>query len=433
MSTTNGTAPPSNNAQQKTMRAVVWEGKPNSVSVLSVPVPELKMPEDAIVRVTSAALCGTDIHTYHGFLGSSTPPWIIGHEAVGVVVQVGSATEQFKTGDRVLVPGWHDVGHYVADTAIVPELPMYGGGADSSDAGGCQAEYVRVPFADDSLVLIPDDFSSDLDWLFLSDIFPTAWAGLDFSGFQSGESVAVFGLGPVGLLCVYAAQLRGASQVFAVDHVRERLDKAASLGAIPIDFTSEHGTAVQQILKRRPEGVMRVVDCVGYEALNARLRPQQNYVLQEATKVASVNGGIGVPGLYFSMPSSKGAPKGDQIDPIYEINMSDVWLKSLTIKAGIVPIYDLLPRMMELVKTGKVKLDWVVSSQMSIEDAPKAYDVFSKKLETKIVFRFPWSRGELTAALKTEDNGEQGTAETNEETKDSLAAAVTKTVRKLPM
>ncbi|KAK4170861.1 alcohol dehydrogenase GroES-like domain-containing protein [Triangularia setosa] len=415
------------------MRAVVWEGKPHSVSVRSIPIPEIKMPEDAIIRVTSAALCGSDLHTYHGYLGSSVPPWTLGHEAVGIVVHVGSATEQFKVGDRVLVPCGANEGHYVVNSSIFPDVPIYGNGNDFSDAKGCQAEYVRVPYADDSLVLIPDDFSSDLDWLFLTDIFPTAWAGLDFSGFQSGESVAVFGLGPVGLMCVYAAQLRGASQIFAVDHVRERLDKATSLGAIPIDFTSEHGSAVDQILKRRPEGVMRVVDCVGYEAVNARLRPQQNYVMQEAIKVASVNGGIGLAGLYLTMPTSKGVPKGGDIDPNYELNMSEVWLKSLTIKSGIVPIYDVLPRMVELVKMGKAKLSWVVSAQMNIEDAPQAYKLFSERLETKVVFRFPWSRGELTAALKDGQEGKQDAAQENGQNKRPSSTAGTKPIRRLPM
>src|SRR5205085_1447378 len=103
-------------------------------------------------------------------------------------------------------------------------------------------------------------FSSDIDWLFLTDIFVTGWAGLDYARFQPGETVAVFGLGPVGLMCVYSATLRGASKVYAIDHVRERLDKAAALGAVPIDFTSTEGTASEQILRRQPDGVQRVVD-----------------------------------------------------------------------------------------------------------------------------------------------------------------------------
>lgn len=271
------------------------------------------------------------------------------------------------------------------------------------------AEYIRVPFADDSLVLIPDDFSPDLDWLFLSDIFPTAWSGIDFSGFQPGESIAIFGLGPVGLMAVYSAKLRGASVIYAVDYVRDRLDRAAALGAVPIDFTSDEGIASQQILRRRPEGVMRSVDCVGFEAVNHRLRREQAYVINEAVAVTSVNGGIGLIGVYAVLPTSKGSPRGGEIDPIFGINLSSVWIKNLTIRSGLATEFVNLPVLYDLVRTRRVDLDFVVSAQMSIEDAPKAYERFEKHLETKVVFRFPWSLGiekSVPAPVKVQEKKE---------------------------
>ncbi|KAK4163720.1 alcohol dehydrogenase GroES-like domain-containing protein [Cladorrhinum sp. PSN259] len=391
--------------QKKTMRAVVWEGKLFEVAVRDVPRPTIRMPEDAIVRITSTAICGSEMHTYRGYWGSNTPPWVLGHEAVGVVVEVGSATEQFKVGDRVLIPAGSNEGFYSVASTVVPSIPMYGSGPDISELDGCQAEYVRVAYADDSLVAIPDDFSSDLQWLFLSDIFPTGWAGLDFAGFQAGDSVAVFGLGPMGLMCVYAAKLRGASEIFAVDHVRMRLDKAASLGAIPIDFSEPGKSPSEQILERRPSGVMRVVDCVGYEALNQRLRLQQNYVINEAIRVASVGGGVGIPGLYTTNHTSKGAPRGGDMDPIIGVDMSTAWAKSLTLRGGIMPIYELLPRLFELVRTGRARLDFVVSAQMSIEDAARAYQRFDNKLETKVVFHFPWARESVAAGTVSPSAG----------------------------
>jgi threonine dehydrogenase-like Zn-dependent dehydrogenase len=212
-------------------------------------------------------------------------------------------------------------------------------------------------------------------------------------------------------MCVYAATLRGASQIFAVDSVRSRLDKAASLGAIPIDFTSEDGTASEQILRRRPEGVRRCVDCVGFEAVNHRLKRQQNYVINECIHVASAGAGIGQVGVYMAFPTSKGAPHGGEIDPVYEINLSEAWLKSLSIKGGACPIFELLPRLFDLVKTGRAKLGWVVSAAMGIEDAPKAYELFEKKLETKIVFRFPWTQhegGERGVAAAVQADGKDG-------------------------
>lgn len=255
------------------------------------------------------------------------------------------------------------------------------------------AEYVRVPYADDSLIAIPDDFSSDINWIFLTDVFITGWTGLDYAKFQPGEEVAVFGLGPVGLMAVYAATLRGASRIYAVDHVRERLDKAAALGAIPIDFTSEEGSASQQILRRQPQGVQRVIDCVGQYGLNAKLRPQQNYVLNEAIRVASFTGGIGIVGAYAAFPTSKGVPRGDDMDTQLLISYPDVWMKALTIGNGaIVGMYEVLPRLFELVRTGKARLDFIVSAQVGIEDAPKMYERFYKRLETKVIIRFPWTR-----------------------------------------
>jgi threonine dehydrogenase-like Zn-dependent dehydrogenase len=208
-------------------------------------------------------------------------------------------------------------------------------------------------------------------------------------------------------MCVYAATLRGASQVFAVDSVRARLDKAASLGAIPIDFTSEEdGPASAQILRRRPEGIKRAVDCVGFEAVNHRLKPQQNYVINECIRVASVGGGIGQVGVYMASPTSKGVPRGGEVDPVYEINLSEAWPKSLSIKMGVCPIYELLPRLFELVRTGRARLGWLVSATMGIEDAPTAYERFEKKLETKVVFRFPWAHGgnwDVAAAVKADE------------------------------
>lgn len=252
------------------------------------------------------------------------------------------------------------------------------------------AEYVRVPHADDSLILIPDQFSSDLDWLYLTDIFVTAWVGLDQAGFQPGDEVAVFGLGPLGLICTYAAMLRGASRVFGIDHIQDRLDKAASLGATPINFTSPEGTASEQILRRLPNGVARVVDCVGQACLNHRLKPEQNYAIQESIRVASVEGGISLSGGYISLPKSAGVPNGDSMDEDLLVALPQAFMKALTISMGSVGVhlYETLPRLYELVKSGRARFDFLAPAVMSIEDAPLGYERFEKKLETKVVFRF---------------------------------------------
>jgi len=398
----------------KTMRAVVWEGTPFEMAVRSVPLPQIQHPEDAIIRMTTAAICGSDLHTYHGVFGSATPPWQMGHEGVGIVISVGSATERFRVGDRVLIPGGADSGFFSIDQKFTDQGGFYGQGPEfGGNLGGTQAEFLRVPFADDSLVLIPDDFSSDLDWLFLSDIFITAWAGLDFARFVPGDTVAVFGAGPVGLMTVYAALLRGASRVYAVDHVRDRLDKAASLGAIPIDFTAplpKGGTASEQILRREGSvgGVERTIDCIGQECVNHHLRPQQNYVIEEAIKVTKFNGGIGLIGVYASLPKSAGAPLADTMDKQLSISVGDMWLKNLTVGSGTVApaLYSVLPRAWDMVRSGRAKLDWVVTSQIGIEDAPAAYRRFDRKEEIKVVIRFPWAREGLADGENGISNGQ---------------------------
>ncbi|KAK3291591.1 chaperonin 10-like protein [Chaetomium fimeti] len=381
-------------AEKKTMRAVVWEGKPYEMAVRDVPRPEIIQSQDAIVRITTAAICGTDLHTYHGTFGSATPPWSMGHEAVGVIVEVGQSIEHFKVGNRVIVPFSSDCGFLSVEQRFEDQGAFYGEGSDFGSEGGAQAEYLRVPFADDSLVAIPDDFSSDLDWLFLSDVFVTAWTGLDYAHFQAGDAVAVFGAGPIGLMCAYSAILRGASKVYAIDHVRDRLDKAASIGAIPIDFSSEAGTASEQILRREPLGVERSVECVGQECLNHDLKPEQNYVIQETIRVTKYNGGIGILGLYIALGKSEGTPRGELMDKELSISIPAMFRKNLSIGSGPVNVslYEVMPRVFELVKSGRAKLSWIVTSQVGIEDAPKAYDRFDKKLEIKVVIRFPWVR-----------------------------------------
>lgn len=266
------------------------------------------------------------------------------------------------------------------------------------------AEYVRVPFADDSLVHIGNNSTDDLEYLFLSDIWSTGWAALDFSGFQSGDSVAVFGAGPVGLLCAYSAMLRGASKVFVVDYVKARLEKAASIGAIPIDFTEGRKGAAALILEKDPEGVVRSCDCYGYECVNEHLKPQENYIMQEAIKVTAVGGGIGSIGVYAEVPRSEGAPRAGEVSGHIVMDLSTMFNKALSFKIGPAPILELNPRLLQLVQSGRAKPSFIVSSEVGIDDAPLAYRRFDQRLETKVVIRFPWE-------WETEKNGSKSSAE----------------------
>jgi threonine dehydrogenase-like Zn-dependent dehydrogenase len=261
---------------------------------------------------------------------------------------------------------------------------------------------------------IDDPELPDEEYLFLSDIFTTGWGGLDFAGFQPGDTVAVFGAGPMGLLCAYSALLRGASRVYSVDHVEQRLQKAKTLGAVPINF-AKGPEAAAQITALEPGGVARSVDCIGIECLNARLKPQPDYVIGQMAKCTAVNGGMGLPGVYVAQPDSKGTPRGSTIPAEISYPISTIWNKSISVLGGAVDQQKHQKAVFQLIKQGRARPGFIVSGVYGIEEAPVAYERFDKKLETKAIFKFPWIDDEKAvasdaeAAVSGEDDDRSGT------------------------
>lgn len=247
---------------------------------------------------------------------------------------------------------------------------------------------MRVPLAEKSLIILGKEFDniSDKDLLVLSDIFPTAWAGVTWSGFEAGDKVAVFGAGPVGLLAAYSAILRGASRVYSVDSVEGRLELAASIGAIPINFTKGEPSA--QILAREPGGVQRTLDCVGEECVNEKLKPDQSFVITQATKCTGTNGGLAVIGVHFAQANSEGVQRGNIISPFITFPMTLFWEKNMTIRGGVVDSKLFVQPLLELVKSGRARPGFIFSSTINIDDAPNGYRRFSDHLETKILIKF---------------------------------------------
>lgn len=238
------------------------------------------------------------------------------------------------------------------------------------------AEYTRIQFADNSLIPVPANSSSNIttliDYLFISDIFSTAWEGVTWSGFEPGDSVAVFGAGPVGLLAAYSAILRGASKVYSVDHVQSRLDLAESIGAIPINFSASN--PIEQILSHEPEGVRRSVDAVGYEGIHANGTVDAGIVLHQAVNVTAQRGGIGVVGLYNSS--------------LGDFGIGSVFEKALTVQGGVVlPLQGVAQELVPLVASGKAKPSFIVSSIIDLEEAPEYYSRFNRHEETKVVIQ----------------------------------------------
>ncbi|CAG9983061.1 unnamed protein product [Clonostachys byssicola] len=358
------------------MRAIAQLGIAFNVSVIDVPVPKILNGTDVIVKLNATAICGSDLHSYHVDSGSQDLPYLYGHEAIGVVTEIGDAVQYLNVGDYVVIPDNLDNGHFTVEPDTYYAPLGFGGPADGSVLPGLQTEFSRVQFADNSLIPIPANSSTNIttliDYLFISDILSTAWQGVTWSGFAPGDSVAVFGAGPVGLLAAYSAIVRGASQVYIVDHVQSRLDLGVSIGAIPINFGD--GDPVEQILALEPEGVRRTVEAVGFEAVDAKGNVDAGLVLRQAVNVTAQRGGIGIVGLYNST--------------LTDFGIGSVFEKGLRVQGGVVlPLQGVAQELVPLVASGKLKPSFIVSSIISLEDAPEYYHRFDHHKETKVVIQ----------------------------------------------
>lgn len=225
------------------------------------------------------------------------------------------------------------------------------------------------------------------DYLTVSDIFATGWASLDFAGFETGDTLAVFGAGPVGLLAAYSAMIRGASKVYVVDYVEARLERAASIGAIPINFVTSDPAA--QILAYEPNGVMRSVDCVGIEALNSTLEHEPNIILNQMVNITHVGGGVGQVGVYMAQADSPGSPYGSEFSPIADFPLSRFFSKRLRFQAGPVDPKPYAPMLVELIRTGKASPHFIGSASIDIDDVPQYYERFNAHEEIKVFIHFP--------------------------------------------
>ncbi|KAF3797990.1 S-(hydroxymethyl)glutathione dehydrogenase [Colletotrichum gloeosporioides] len=365
------------------MRGVAWFGQPYNVSVINLPVPAIVNQTDVVVRITSSAICGSDLHMYHGFGGSPEVPYGFGHEAVGYISSIGDSVTSLSVGDYVIIPDNADDGHWG------PSHPL-SFGVGNPNYGGLQAEYARVPFADQSVIPIPinsTNTTAELDYLMIADVFTTGWHALTYSGFQAGDTVAIFGAGPVGLLSAYSAKLRGASRVYVVDRIASRLEQAQSIGAIPIDFS--HEDPVEAILRQEPDGVTRSVDCVGFESVNATGAPHNGIVLENMVAVTAAYGGMGIGGVYNGgANSTEGAPYAGTLPADIAVPVASLWRKGLSVGSGIVLPLIQAPPLLDLIASGVAKPSFVVTAEIGIEEAREYYRRYSDHLENKVVIRF---------------------------------------------
>jgi glutathione-independent formaldehyde dehydrogenase len=384
------------------MKAVVYKGK-NNVAVEEVSDPRIEAPTDAIVRITTAAICGSDLHMYDE-RSSAEPGTVFGHENQGVIEQVGKAVVSVQPGDRVVMPFNIACGFCFNCTrgftnaclTMNPDAPTAGYGyAGMGPYRGGQAEYLRVPFADFNCLKLPgqpgDAFEDD--FVLLADIFPTGWHAAELANVKSGDSVAVFGAGPVGLLSAYSAFLKGAAEVYVVDRAPDRLERAKSIGAVPIDFTQ--GDPVRQIKDRRAanktraealrrgeekmSGVNCAIDAVGYQALSQK-DPEREDPMSTINQIAELinpTGSIGLIGVYFDEDPGgvdKHAKKGEFMFPLGKL-----WNKGITIGQGQAPVKRYNVYLRDLIIAGKAKPSFIISHRLPLTKAPEAYAHFDRR------------------------------------------------------
>jgi glutathione-independent formaldehyde dehydrogenase len=379
------------------MKAVVYEDV-RTVGVHDVEDATIEADSDAVVRVTSSGLCGSDLHMYDGRTGA-TPGLVLGHEPLGVVEQVGPAVETITPGMRVVLPTHVYCGtcHMCARglTAACLRARPDGLGAAYGYAGmgpyrGALADLVRAPWADANCIRLPgepgDAFEDD--FVLLADAFVTGWHATILADVRAGDTVAVFGAGTIGLLAAYCALLQGAREVYCVDGVGARLDKAGEIGATPIDF--RRGDPVEQIRDHRARaglplgeeklgGVDKVIDAVGFQA-HDRTHPDQerpDQVISDAARLVNPAGAVGIAGVYPERDLAPGP--GATPDGQLTIPWGTFFGKGVTVRFGRTHDRRYTTPLRDLITSGRARPSVVVTHHGTLDDAPELYRQFDRR------------------------------------------------------
>ena len=381
------------------MRALTWHGT-HDVRVDSVPDPELINPRDAILKITSTAICGSDLHLYDGVIPGVAPGDVLGHEFMGEVVETGKDST-LKKGQRVVVPFTISCGgcfhcqikQYSAcensnpaekqDMSATlyghPMAALFGYSHLTGGYSGGQAEYVRVPFSDVGPIMIPDHLE-DEKVLFLSDILPTGWMGAENAEIQHDDTVAVWGCGPVGLFAIQSAIVMGASKVIAIDHYPHRLELAKQLGAEVIDFRT---TNVREALMEMSGGIGcdAVIDAVGMEAhgfaidnmidiakQKVGIGADRASALKQAILAVRPGGRVSIPGVYGGMTDK--FPLGALME------------KGLQVRSGQTHVQRYTKDLLEKIEDGTLDTTFLISHRLPLEDAARGYKCFREEQDT---------------------------------------------------
>lgn len=382
------------------MKAVCWHGA-EDVRVDTVPDPKILNPRDAIIKVTSTAICGSDLHLYDGYIPSMISGDILGHEFMGEVVETGPGVNNLQKGDRVVIPFtiscgscffcnqdlWSLCDNSNPNAGLAEKLwghspaGIYGYSHLVGGYAGGQAEYVRVPFADVGPIKVPEGLTDD-QVLFLTDIFPTGYMAAENCDIQPGETVAIWGCGPVGQFAIRSALMLGAERVIAIDRVPERLALAEAGGAEVLNYEE---VDVGEALKEMTGGMGPdcCMDAVGLEAHGngpmalydtvkqaVRLETGRALVLRQAIAACRKGGKLSVPGVY-----------GGFVD---KMPMGAFVNKGLTMKSGQTHVQRYLRPLLERIQNGEIDPSFVITHRLPLADAPRAYKIFRDKKENCI-------------------------------------------------
>lgn len=388
------------------MKALCWHGK-NDVRYETVPDPEIEHARDAIVNVSSCAICGSDLHLYNHVMPGMQSGDVLGHEFMGEVMEVGAGNKKLKVGDRIVVPftiicGECDQcrrGNFSAcersnrNKALADKAfghagaGLFGYSQLTGGYAGGQAEYVRVPFADTTHIKVPDSLS-DEQVLFLGDIFPTGWQAVVQCDIQPTDTVAIWGAGPVGQFCVRSAILLGARQVIMIDNVPERLSMARAGGAISIDYSDESVLERLQDLTHG-KGPEKCIDAVGLEAHSTRsldsiydrlkqatlMETDRAHVLREMIYVCRPAGVLSIPGVYGGLAD--------------KIPLGALMNKGLTVRTGQTHVNRWTPDLLQRIEMGQIDPSFVITHSVGLDEGPGMYQTFRDKQDgcVKVVLK----------------------------------------------
>jgi threonine dehydrogenase-like Zn-dependent dehydrogenase len=366
------------------MKACVYQG-PRDVRVLEVEDATIMQPTDVLVQITRTNICGSDLHMFEGRT-SVEKGKVLGHENLGRVVEVGKAVYRIKVGDWVSIPfnvscGFCKNCDRGTTSACLTTNPGQAGAAYGyarmGPYRGGQAELLTVPFGDfNCLRLPPDAQEKQNDYVMLSDIFPTGYHATELAQVQPGESVVIFGAGPVGLMAAYSAMLRGAAKVMLVDHHPDRLRLAERIGVIPVD--EKRSSPVDQVISlTRGQGADKGCECVGYQAHDPEETERPELSMDNLIRCVRPTGKLGVVGVF--VPEDPGAADPLAREGKIPFNWGLLWQKGLTVGTGQCNVKAYNRQLRNLIRAGRARPSFIVSHELPLEDAPEGYQHFDAR------------------------------------------------------